>query len=208
MPVSSDSASGVSPAASARNRSRSRSGLRLAQRARAAPRARLGRRRLGSTPSPRLERAPALEQRLGERAADRHHLAHRLHARAEPRVGDAELLERPARDLDHAVVERGLEAGRASCVVMSFGISSSVSPTASIAEILAIGNPVALLAQRRAARDARVHLDDAHLAGVGVHRELDVGAARLDLDRAHHAQRRVAHVLVAAVATASAPAPP
>ena len=80
---------------------------------RAAPRARPGRRRArAAMPMPRLERAQPLEQRLGERAADRHDLAHRLHAGAEPAVGGAELLERPARDLDHAVVERRLEARR------------------------------------------------------------------------------------------------
>jgi hypothetical protein len=45
-----------------------------------------------------------------ERAADRHHLAHRFHLRGEMRIGLAELLEREARDLGNDVVDRRLEA--------------------------------------------------------------------------------------------------
>ena len=45
-------------------------------------------------------------------ATDGHDLADRLHARAQAAIREAELLERPARDLDDAVVERGLEARR------------------------------------------------------------------------------------------------
>ena len=61
-----------------------------------------------------LERAQRLLQRLGERAADRHHLADRLHLRAEHRRRAGQLLERPARDLGDDVVDRRLEATRAS----------------------------------------------------------------------------------------------
>ena len=82
---------------------------------------------------------------------------------------------------------------------MSLGISSSVSPTASSAEILAIGNPVALLASAEE-RETRGFISITRISPVSrMHRELDVRAAGLDLDRADHAQRRVAHVLVAAV---------
>ena len=61
-----------------------------------------------------LARAVRLEERLGERAADAHRLADRLHLRAERPVGAGELLEREARELDDDVVERRLEARRAS----------------------------------------------------------------------------------------------
>ncbi len=43
--------------------------------------------------------------------ADRHHLADRLHAGAQGGPRARELLEGPARDLDHRVVEGGLEGG-------------------------------------------------------------------------------------------------
>ena len=59
-----------------------------------------------------LETAHALGQRLFEGAADGHHFAHRFHLRPENRLGAREFLELPARDLDHHVVERRLEAGR------------------------------------------------------------------------------------------------
>ena len=54
---------------------------------------------------PVLERAHGLAERLFERAADRHDLAHGLHARGERRVGALELLKGEAGHLDHAVVE-------------------------------------------------------------------------------------------------------
>ena len=59
-----------------------------------------------------LERAQRLLQRLGERAADRHHLADRLHLRAEHRRRARQLLERPARDLGDDVVDGRLERRR------------------------------------------------------------------------------------------------
>ena len=65
-------------------------------------------------PAVLLERADRLLQRLLERAADRHDLADRLHLGRQRAVGLRELLERPARDLDHAVVDGRLEATPAS----------------------------------------------------------------------------------------------
>ncbi len=62
-----------------------------------------------------LERAEGLHERFFERAADRHHLAHRLHLRRQGAVCARELLEGPARDLDNDVVDRRLEgSGRES----------------------------------------------------------------------------------------------
>ena len=58
-----------------------------------------------------LQAAHRLLQRLLEGAADRHRLAHRLHLRAEHAIHAGELLEGPARELDHHVVDRRLEGG-------------------------------------------------------------------------------------------------
>ena len=80
--------------------------------------------------------------------------------------------------------------------VMSFGISSSVMPTASFAAIFAIGKPGGLAGERGAARDARIHFDHGHAAGFGIDGELDVRAARLDADFANDRGGRVAHALI------------
>ena len=59
-----------------------------------------------------LEAAQRLLQRFLERAADRHHLADRLHLRGQPVVGLLELLEREARHLGDDVIDRRLERRR------------------------------------------------------------------------------------------------
>ena len=59
-----------------------------------------------------LEPAQRLLQRLLERAADRHHLADRLHLRGQAVVGLREFLEREARHLGDDVVDRRLERRR------------------------------------------------------------------------------------------------
>ena len=79
---------------------------------------------------------------------------------------------------------------------MSFGISSSVMPTASFAAILAIGKSGGLARERGAARDARIHFDHSHAAGLGIDGELDVRAARLDADFADDRGGCVAHALI------------
>ena len=70
----------------------------------------------------------------------------RLHLRGEGAVGAGELLEGPARDLDDARSRSWLEARR-GLRVMSLGSSSSGSPTASLAAILAMGKPGGLAGQ-------------------------------------------------------------
>ena len=59
-----------------------------------------------------IERADTLHQSLLEGTADGHHLADRLHLRAEVFVSSGEFLELPLGNFDHDVVERRLEAGR------------------------------------------------------------------------------------------------
>ena len=72
-----------------------------------------------------FERAERLLQRLREGPADGHHLPYGLHAGSKAVEAAGQLLERPARDLRHDVVDRGLELARVA-PVMSLGISSSV----------------------------------------------------------------------------------
>ena len=142
-----------------------------------------------------LARAVRLEERLGEGAADAHRLADRLHLRAERPVGAGELLEGEARELDDDVVERRLEARR----------RRPRQVVRDLVERVADGEPrrdlrdrVAgrLRRERGRARDARVHLDHAHVAGLAAARELDVRAAGVDADRADDRRRRVAQLLV------------
>ncbi len=141
-----------------------------------------------------LARAHRLQERLRERAADPHRLADRLHLRAERPVGARELLEREARELDDDVVERRLEARRRRAGEVVRDLVERVAD----GELRGhLRDRVAgrLRGERRGARDARVHLDHAHVAGHAVARELDVRAAGVDADRADHGDGRVAELL-------------
>ena len=142
-----------------------------------------------------LARAVGLEERLRERPPDAHRLAHRLHLRAERLVGAGELLEGEARELDDDVVERGLEARRRRLRQVVRDLVERVADGELGRDL---GDRVArrLGGERRGARDARVHLDDAQLAGLAAARELDVRAARLDADGADDRRGRVAELLV------------
>ena len=142
-----------------------------------------------------LERSHALEERLLERAPDRHRLAHRLHLRRQRAIGLRELLEVPPRNLRHDVVDRRLERRR--------GEPRDV--VGNLVEVIAereLGGDLRdretgrLRRQRRRPRDARVHLDDQHAAVFGVHAELDVRSAGLDADPVDDAPRGVAHALI------------
>ena len=61
---------------------------------------------------PNFEAAQRLLERFLEGAADRHHLAHRLHLRGQMVVGLREFFKREARDLGHHVIDRWLERSR------------------------------------------------------------------------------------------------
>mmetsp|Transcript_12244 Transcript_12244/g.26463 ORF Transcript_12244/g.26463 Transcript_12244/m.26463 type:complete len:392 (+) Transcript_12244:464-1639(+) len=129
---------------------------------------------------------------LLERAADRHHLADRLHRRADLARDALELGQVPARHLDDDVVERRLEArgGRLGDRV------GQVRQQLAQRELGGDeGERVArrLGGERRGAREARVHLDNAVVLRVGVERVLDVALAddaqvadHLDGGRAEH----------------------
>jgi hypothetical protein len=58
-----------------------------------------------------IETGDRFLQRLWKSAPNRHDFANRLHLRTERRISAAKLLEVPARNLDHHVIERRLEAG-------------------------------------------------------------------------------------------------
>ena len=153
-----------------------------------------------------LQAAQRLLQRFLEGAADRHHLADRLHLRGQPVVGLRELLEGEARHLGDDVIDRRLEGGRRRA-------AGDVVPE--LVERVAdgelggdLGDRKAgrLRGERRGARHARVHLDHHHAAVGRVDRELHVRAAGVDADLAQDRDRGVAHDLVSPCRSASAPA--
>ncbi len=145
-----------------------------------------------------LSRAHRLRERLAERAADRHRLADGLHVGGQRPLGSRELLEREPRDLGDHVVDRGLERGRRDPGDVVVDLLERVAGGELRCD-LRDREAGRLRGERRGARHPRVHLDDDDLARGGVDGELDVGAARLDPDRADHAQRLVAKLLVEAV---------
>ena len=127
-----------------------------------------------------LERADGLLERLLVGLADRHHLAHGLHLRTQAVFDGAELLERPARELEHHVV--------AARRVL---LERSVAPVWDLVERHARGElrgderdreAGRLGGERGRARRARVDLDDHHAARLRVVRELHVRSA-YDADR-------------------------
>ena len=145
---------------------------------------------------PDLQPAQRLLQALGEAAADRHHLADRLHRRRQQRLGALELLEREARDLGHDIIDRRLEArrGRAAGDV----VGDLVERVADRQPRRDLGDREAgrLRRQRRGPRHARVHLDHDHPPGLRIDCELDVGTACFDADFAQHRDRCRAHALI------------
>ncbi len=141
----------------------------------------------------------ARSQRLGEGLLkgppDRHRLADRLHVRGQTRFGARELLEREPWPFDHAVVDRRLEAGRRRPCDVVRDLLQRVAHRQPRGD-LGDRKPGRLARQRARARYARVHLDHDDLVGVGIDRELDVGAAGLDSDCADHGDRLIAQQLV------------
>jgi hypothetical protein len=142
-----------------------------------------------------LTRPHRLLERLCERAAYAHRFADRLHLRAERAVGAGELLEGEARELDDDVVECRLEARRGGARQIVRDLVQRVAD----GELRGhLGDRIAgrLRGERRRPRHARVHLNDADLAGLARARELDVGATGVDADGADDRDRCVAQLLV------------
>ena len=155
-----------------------------------------GLRLVGVEPGPPLlEGTQRLLQRLAEGAADGHHLAHRLHPRAQPALGAGQLLEGPARHLGHHVVDGGLE-GRGRRLGDVVGDLVEEVADGEAGRDLGDGEAGRLGGQCGRARHPGVHLDDDPPTRGRVHRELHVGAARLHPDPAEAGEGVVAHGLV------------
>ena len=142
-----------------------------------------------------LQRTHGLAKGLLKGAADRHDLAHGLHARGERGIGTLELLEGKARHLDHAVVNRGLKAGRRCLGNVVDDLVERVAHGKARGG-LGDGETRGLGGQRGRTAHARVHLDDDQAAGVGVHGKLHVGAAGLDADLLQDGERGDTHALI------------
>ena len=144
---------------------------------------------------PVLQRAHGLAKGFLKGAADRHDLAHGLHARGERGVGALELLEGKARHLDHTVVDRGLKAGgRGLGDVVDDLVERIAHGQASGG--LGDGEARGLGGQRGRTAHARVHLDDNQAAGLGVHGKLHVRATGLDADLLQDSERGDTHALI------------
>ena len=142
-----------------------------------------------------LQRAHGFAEGLLKGAANRHNLAHCLHARGERGVGTLELLEGKARHLDNAVVNRGLKAGRRCLGNVVDDLVECVAHSQARGG-LSDGETRGLGGQRGRTAHARVHLDDDQATGLGVHGKLHVGAAGLDANLLQDGERRDTHALI------------
>ena len=145
---------------------------------------------------PGLERAQRLLQALLKRAADRHHLADRLHRGGEHRLGAGKFLESEARHFGDDVIDRRFERGRRSAAGDVVGDFVERVADRELGGDFGDGKTGRLRGQRRRARHPRIHFDDDDAAVCGIDGELHVGAAGLDADLAQYRDRGVAHALV------------
>ncbi|KAF5052967.1 hypothetical protein DSECCO2_403220 [anaerobic digester metagenome] len=134
----------------------------------------------------RVKGAERLLEGLLDRPADRHHLSGRLHRRRQGPVGPGELVEGPARHLDHDIVDRRLERGGGAA---GHRVRDLVEGEADRDLGRDTGDRVAgrLGGEGRGARDSGVDLDDPVIAVLEP--ELDVAPA-LDPERADDLDRR------------------
>ena len=142
-----------------------------------------------------LQRTHGLAEGLLEGAANRHNLAHGLHARGERGVGTLELLEGKARHLNDAVVDRGLKAGGRGLGDVVDDLVERIAHSQARGG-LSDGETRSLGGQRGRTAHARIHLDDDQATGVGVHGKLHVGATGLDADLLQNGERGHAHALI------------
>ena len=127
--------------------------------------------------------------------ADGHGLANRLHLGGQCRVRLGELLEGEARELHDHVVDGRLERRR-RCLGDVVRDLVQGEADGKLCSDLRDGKTRGLRSQRGAARNAGVHLDDDHPAGVRIDAELDVRTARVHADLAYDLERGIAHKLV------------
>ena len=145
--------------------------------------------------SPLLKRPKSLLERFLERPAERHRLTDGFHLHAQRRVHPLELLEVPAGNLHHTVVDRGLKrcGGQLGDVV---GYLVQRVADCKLRRDLCNREPGRLRREGRGPRDARVHFDHKAPAVSGVNRELNVRAARFHPDRTDDLDGIVPHRLV------------
>ena len=141
-----------------------------------------------------FEGSQCLAQGGLEGPLDRHHLAGRLHLGAQGAIGGRELVEWPAGNLYHAVIERRLErrAGLAGDRVRNL---VQPTPRRDLCGDPGDGITRRLRCQRRGATHPRVHLDHVVAIRGGIQCELDVAPA-LDPQRPNDPQRRGAEHLI------------
>ena len=142
-----------------------------------------------------LQRTHGFAEGLLKGAANRHNLAHGLHARGERGVGTLELLEGKARHLNDAVVDRGLKAGGRGLGDVVDDLVERITHSQARGG-LSDGETRGLGGQRGRTAHARVHLDDDQATGVGVHGKLHVGATGLDANLLQNGERGHAHALI------------
>ena len=142
-----------------------------------------------------LQRAHGLAEGFLKGTADRHDLAHGLHARGQRGVGALELLEGKARHLNDTVVDRGLKAGGRGLGDVVDDLVERVAHGQARGG-LGDGETRGLGGKRGRTAHARVHLDDDQTTGVGVHGKLHVGAAGLDADLLQNGERGDTHALI------------
>ena len=123
-----------------------------------------------------LEGTCRLEDGTFKAAVNGHDLARRLHLRAERMIRVDEFVERPARELHHAVVNGRLKAGL--CLLRD-RVDDLIQRIADGDFRRHLGNRVArcLRRERRGTADARIHLDNVVLIALRIERVLRVAAA-------------------------------
>ena len=152
----------------------------------------------GAVGLPGFQAPHAFGQRLFERAADGHHFAHALHLRAQHGFGAGEFFKLPARNFRDHVIDGGLKTGGRFARNIVLDLVQAITH-GQLRGNFRDGETGGLRRQRRAARDARIHLDDHHAAGFGIDGELHVRSAGIDADFAQARERGVAHHLIFAV---------
>ena len=119
-----------------------------------------------------FQRAERLLQSLLESAPDGHGLTNALHLCGQRRIGLGELFESKSRNLDHAVVNGGFKARRGFAGDVVLELIERVADGEFCGDF-GDRKTGSLGGERRAARDPRVHLDDHHPAGLGMHRRTE-----------------------------------
>ena len=143
-----------------------------------------------------FQRAQRLLHTFIKGAANGHGLTHRLHRRGQNRLGAGEFFKGEARNFGDDIVNGRLERGGCGPARDIIGDFVECIAHGELGRHFGNGKAGGLRGQRRGARDARIHLNDDHLAIGRIDRELHIGAAGFHADLPQHRQRGVAHDLI------------